>query len=152
MNLRYLCANHRQWLVDNKDCAEKAWWDWMERGKLLSEEGNHLEAIPYLGCAFDVAGMLLTCQWPCYATSAQRFSESAVGLMEAYREQGDEKLHQYILAGASSALARQLGERDKQEVAAGCIGALYANGSGEPIPAITGGETPAGVGSNLRPH
>ncbi|BBM01227.1 hypothetical protein [Microbulbifer sp. GL-2] len=152
MNLRYLCANHRQWLVDNKDRAEMAWLDWIERGKLLAEEGNHSEAIPYLGCAFDVAGMLLTRQWPSYTESAQRFSESAAGLMQSYREQGDEKLHHYILAGASSVLARQLGDRDKQRVAADCISALYPNGTGEHVSAVAGGKRLTGGGASQRLH
>ncbi|GAA5443702.1 hypothetical protein Misp06_01880 [Microbulbifer sp. NBRC 101763] len=152
MNLRYLCANHRQWLFDNRDRAEKAWLDWMERGRLLIEDGHHSEAIPYLGCAFDVAGMLLARQWPSYAVSAQRFSESAASLMEAYREQGDEKLHHYILAGASSVLARQLGERDKNKVAAECISALYPDGSGEFMSAVPRGKAATGAETSWRLH
>ncbi|GAB2891879.1 hypothetical protein ACCI51_02575 [Microbulbifer echini] len=132
MNLRYLCANHRQWLIDNTGRAEQAWLDWIERGRILCEEGNYREAIPYLGCAFDVAGMLLTQQSPSYTISATRFSESAAQLMAAYRKLGDEKHLQYLLVGASSVLARQLGDRDKQGLAADCISALYADGESAP--------------------
>ncbi|MCO1333032.1 hypothetical protein MO867_01640 [Microbulbifer sp. OS29] len=125
MNLRYLCANHRQWLTADTDRTEKAWLDWIERGKILTEECDHAQAISYLGCAFDLASFLLEKQWPTYAISAARFSESAIWLMAAYRERGDEKLRSYILAGASSYLARELGDSHKQRIAADCISALY---------------------------
>ncbi|WP_444929200.1 hypothetical protein ACJJIF_15320 [Microbulbifer sp. SSSA002] len=133
MNLRYLCANHRQWLTADTDRAEKAWLDWIERGKLLIEERNYAEAIPYLGCAFDLASFLLEKQWPTYAISATRFSESALWLMAAYRELGDEKLRNYILAGASSMLARELGDSHKQRIAADCLSALYPGEAQQPM-------------------
>jgi hypothetical protein len=152
VNLRYLCANHRQWLIENNDRAEQAWLDWMERGRMLCEEGNHSEAIPYLGCAFDVAGMLLTSEWPSYAVSATRFSECAAQLMAAYRKQGDEKHHHYLLVGASSVLARQLGDRDKQRLAADCISALYTDGDDEPAPLLAGGKLVSHGGANLQLH
>ncbi|MFS1523202.1 hypothetical protein ACL7TT_03675 [Microbulbifer sp. 2304DJ12-6] len=152
MNLRYLCANHRQWLVADTDRAEKAWLDWIELGKILSEEGNEKDAIPYLGCAFDLAGFLLAKQWPSYAVSATRFSENAIWLMAAYRELGDEKLHRYILAGASSILARQLGDGHKQRIAADCISALYPTHTGESEQKPAQAKQPVRFDRDLRLH
>lgn len=119
---------------------------------MLCEEGNHSEAIPYLGCAFDVAGMLLTREWPSYAVSATRFSDSAAQLMAAYRNQGDEKHHHYLLVGASSVLARQLGDRDKQQLAADCISALYSDGDGKPELLLAGEKPVSHGGASLQLH
>ncbi|WKD49918.1 hypothetical protein [Microbulbifer spongiae] len=152
MNLRYLCANHRQWLIADTDRAEKTWLDWIELGKILSEEGNEKEAIPYLGCAFDLAGFLLAKQWPSYAVSATRFSENALCLMAAYRELGDEKLHRYILAGASSILARQLGDGLKQRIAADCISALYPTGVGDAMQKAAQARWPVHLDRDCRLH
>ncbi len=131
MNHRYLCANHRQWLTTDTIRAEQAWLDWMERGASLYEEGSHGEAIPYLGCAFELANFLLEARWPGYSVAAMRFSDSARQLMEAYRRRGEESQCNYILVGASSRLARELKDRDNYRITADCIRTLYA---GEPNP------------------
>ncbi|MEX2961943.1 hypothetical protein [Microbulbifer sp. TYP-18] len=152
MNLRYLCANHSQWLIADKGRAEKTWLDWMERGKILSEEGNGADAIPYLGSAFDLAGFLLTKQWPSYAVSATRFSENALCLMAAYRELGDEKLCNYIRAGASSLLARQLRDGCKQRVTADCISALYPEDHPRSVQGPGAGSEPSPVAGDTHLH
>ncbi|SEA19413.1 hypothetical protein [Microbulbifer marinus] len=132
MKLRYLCANHRQWLTADTDRAERAWLDWVERGTHLCEERSYAEAIPYLGCAFDLASFLLGECWPGYAVAAVRFSDSARQLMDAYRQCGDAGLGNYILVGASSRLARELhNPRNDQisQITADCLRTLYG---GEP--------------------
>lgn len=131
MNHRYLCANHRHWLTADTFRAEQAWLDWMERGASLCEERNYKEAIPYLGCAFELADFLLGAQWPGYSIAATRFSDCARQLMEAYRQRGEDGQCNYILVGASSRLARELKDRDNYRTTADCIRALY---TGEPNP------------------
>ncbi|MFC6633946.1 hypothetical protein [Microbulbifer taiwanensis] len=132
MNLRYLCANHRQWLTADTVRAEQAWLDWSERGAGLCEEGNYAEAIPYLGCAFELANFLLEAHWPGYGVAAMRFSDSASQLMAAYRQRGEDNQCNYILVGASSRLARELKDRDNYRIAADCIRTLYAGESNPP--------------------
>ncbi|SHF35261.1 hypothetical protein SAMN04487965_2009 [Microbulbifer donghaiensis] len=126
MKLRFLCANHRQWLTADSGRAEQAWLDWVERGATLCEEGNHAEAIPLLGCAFDLASFLLGEHWPGYAVAAVRFSDTARQLMAAYRRNGESGPANYILVGASSLLARELHDRRNYQVTADCIRTLYA--------------------------
>lgn len=125
MNLRYLCANHRQWLTADTARAELAWLDWMERGVSLCEEKNYAEAIPFLGCAFELSDYLLGEHWPGYSVAAMRFGDCARQLMEAYRARGEGNQCNYILVGASSRLARELGNRQHYQITADCIRALY---------------------------
>jgi len=73
VNLRFLCANHHRWLAASSRRAEQAWLNWRERGARLSEARNFAEAIPYLGCAFELADHLLGARWPGYRVAAVRF-------------------------------------------------------------------------------
>ncbi|WP_250460524.1 hypothetical protein [Microbulbifer litoralis] len=133
MNLRFLCANHRQWLTAEPHRAEQAWLDWVERGASLAEDGSYAEAIPFLGCAFELADYLLGEQWPGYSVAAMRFGDSARQLMEAYRQRGEGNRCNYILVGASSRLARELANRQHYQITADCIRALYVGQSEEPV-------------------
>lgn len=130
MNLRYLCANHRQWLTADTHRAEQAWQDWVDLGTSLCEERDYDRAIPYMGCAFELANFLLQEHWPGYTVAAVRFSDCARALMEAYRRRGDENQRNYILVGASSRLARELKDRHNHQITADCIRALYAGETG----------------------
>lgn len=144
MNLHFLCANHRQWLTADPLRAEKAWLDWNERGASLLEEGSYAEAIPFLGCAFELADYLLGQEWPGYSVAATRVSDGARQLMDAYRARGEDNLCNYILVGASSRLARELADRRKYRITADCIRALYVGQS--KISVLTPWESGAAVG------
>lgn len=125
MNLRFLCANHRQWLMSDARRAEQAWQDWLERGSLLCEEGQYAQAVPFLGCAFELADFLLSARAPGYSVAAMRFTDSARLLMEAYRQRGDSGHANYVLVTSSSRLARELADRSHYQLTADCIRTLY---------------------------
>lgn len=125
MNVKYLCANHRQWLTSDPKRAEQAWMDWTERGTTLCEEGSYDQAIPYLGCAFELASYLLSASAPGYSVAATRFTDCARELIDAYRQRGETGLGNYILVGASSRLARELNNKQRYQLTADCIRTLY---------------------------
>ncbi|MCK7598128.1 hypothetical protein M0G74_12670 [Microbulbifer sp. CAU 1566] len=132
MNLRFLCANHRQWLMTSVSRAEQAWLEWMERGAMLCEEGQYRQAIPFLGCAFELADYLLGERSPGYSVAAMRFTDSARLLMEAYHQCGESGHGNYILVVASSRLAQELVVKSHYQMTADCIRALYTTGVGVP--------------------
>ncbi|WP_156035318.1 hypothetical protein [Microbulbifer sp. HZ11] len=157
MNLRFLCANHRQWLMEDTRRAEQAWLEWMERGSVLCEEGNQSRAIPFLGCAFELADFLLLKRAPGFAVAALRFTDSARQLMEAYRRQGETGHANYVQVTSSSRLARELGDKVNYQLTADCIRTLYtgeidlppgvaervkASGGWQPVAGATGASTP----------
>ncbi|WP_143735537.1 hypothetical protein [Microbulbifer mangrovi] len=125
MNLKFLCANHRQWLMSDSRRAEQAWLEWTEQGGLLCEEKQYQQAVPFLGCAYELADFLLSERAPGYAVAATRFVDSAHKLMEAYRQYGATGHANYILVGASSRLARELVDRSHYQLTADCIRTLY---------------------------
>ncbi|HEY8568147.1 hypothetical protein [Microbulbifer sp.] len=134
MNLRFLCANHRQWLMSDPRRAEQAWRDWLERGHLLCEEGQYLQALPFLGCAFELAEFLLSERTPGFSVAVMRFTESARLLMEAYRQRGEGGHANYVLVISSSRLARELADRAHYPLTADCIRILYTAETSVPEP------------------
>ncbi|WP_299597982.1 hypothetical protein [uncultured Microbulbifer sp.] len=140
MNLKFLCANHRQWLMSDARRAEQSWLEWTERGALLCEEGQYRQAVPFLGCAYELADFLLSERAPGYAVAAMRFTDSARQLMEAYRQTGDTGHGNYILVGASSRLSRELATKAHYQLTADCIRTLYTEDTR--VPEAWGGQLP----------
>ena len=83
MKLRFLCANHRLELEKNMDKALKFCQTGFDTGQFYSDGALWADAIPHLGCAFEVAEILLThsaideevsCDW--LTTSARLLAHS----------------------------------------------------------------------------
>lgn len=140
MNLRFLCANHRQWLMSDVVRAEQAWLEWAERGTVLFEEGDYAQAVPFLGCAYELADFLLAERAPGYAVAAVRFADSARLLIEAYQQRGNHSHANYILVGASSRLARELADKAHYQITADSIRTLYTSEAN--TPALRSDQTP----------
>ncbi len=77
MKLRFLCAAHRKELETHMDKTLKFCQTGFDTGQFYNDQLQWKEAIPHLGCAFEVAEILLTrnaidsevaCDW--LATSA----------------------------------------------------------------------------------
>lgn len=60
MKLRFLCANHRQWLISHPDQALHSYANSFETGSMLLQQDLWQEAFPYLGCAYESAEILMT--------------------------------------------------------------------------------------------
>lgn len=59
MQITYLCAKHEDWIYSNPEQALHFMARDEMQGTLLLHCGQYTEAIPYLGCAFDIAVILL---------------------------------------------------------------------------------------------
>lgn len=60
MKLRFLCATHRQELELNMEKALEFIQTGLDTGIFYTNKSQWKEAIPHLGCAFEVADILLT--------------------------------------------------------------------------------------------
>ncbi|MDX2463792.1 MAG: hypothetical protein QNK31_04715 [Porticoccus sp.] len=80
MKLRFLCAGHREWLNDSPGCAVDCWSNGLETGKILCEEGQWKEALPYVGCAYEASEIILSTQYM-DRYNAIRFFTSSVYLL-----------------------------------------------------------------------
>ena len=59
MQINYLCPKHADWVYNNPEQALHVMARDEMQGTMLMQSGQFSEAIPYLGCAFDIAVILL---------------------------------------------------------------------------------------------
>lgn len=59
MQLNYLCPKHADWVYNNPQQAVHFLIRNDMQGSLLYHSGQYSDAIPYLGCAFDIAAILM---------------------------------------------------------------------------------------------
>ena len=59
MLINYLCPKHADWVYSNPEQALHVMARDEMQGTMLMQSGQLSEAIPYLGCAFDIAVILL---------------------------------------------------------------------------------------------
>lgn len=60
MKHQFLCTDHRQELINTPTRALRSWANTNETGVSLVGLGQHYDALPHLGCAFEVAEIILT--------------------------------------------------------------------------------------------
>ncbi|GHB65721.1 hypothetical protein GCM10008107_13440 [Psychrosphaera saromensis] len=60
MKHQFLCPNHREELISKPTRALTSWANTNEAGVSLAGVGQHYDALPHLGCAFEVAEIILT--------------------------------------------------------------------------------------------
>ena len=59
MQINYLCPKHADWVYNNPEQALHVMARDELQGTMLLQSGQFSDAIPYLGCAFDIAVILL---------------------------------------------------------------------------------------------
>lgn len=59
MQTTYLCAKHAEWVYTNPNEAAYFLSRDEKQGASLFNTGRYSDSIPYLGCAFDIAEILL---------------------------------------------------------------------------------------------
>lgn len=92
MKFRFLCANHRRWLVADPRRAERALLAALEQGQGLEVQQDPQLALGWFGCAFELAECLLAQGWPEQGVAVQRFSECARRLLATGWRLGDRAL------------------------------------------------------------
>lgn len=88
MKLRFLCANHREWLCSQPHQAVHWCANSFETGWHLSQREHWAEAMPHMGCAFETAEILLTTRAMAPASAVEWFLHSLAGLTQALEKLG----------------------------------------------------------------
>lgn len=88
MKLRFLCANHRQWLASHPDQALHSFANSFETGSLLLQQEQWQEAFPYLGCAYETAEILMTYPTLAPGAAVEWFVHALTGLAQTLDELG----------------------------------------------------------------
>jgi hypothetical protein len=83
VKLRFLCTHHRQWLVADQRRAERSMLGWVEQGEALLAQESPEQALPFFGCALELADFLLAVRGRADANAVRRFSDCARHLLAA---------------------------------------------------------------------
>ena len=88
MKLTFLCVNHREWLSSRPDQAIHWCANSCETGRYLCQQQRLEEALPYVGCAFEAAEILLTTREIKPAESLPWFLHTLAELTRTLRKLG----------------------------------------------------------------
>jgi hypothetical protein len=86
MKLRFLCANHREWLHSRPDQAIHWCANSFETGWHLSQEKHWKDAFAHMGCAFETAEILLTTRAIAPSNAVAWFIRTLDGLVQTLQE------------------------------------------------------------------
>lgn len=110
MKLRFLCANHREWLYSQPEQAVHSCANSFETGWHLCQQEKWQDALPQMGCAFETAEILLTTRAIASARAVDWFLRTLQGLtqtLEKLRLQDQSReVHQAAIARLRSEVAR----------------------------------------------
>ncbi len=108
MKLRYLCPNHRGWLFADEQRVEYYWQVWVDTADYYCQGGQVDQAIPFLGCTYELAEYLLSSKLPDQSVAISRFTYSSLLLAMAYAQAGDYEMQHCVLDQARDRLAMEL--------------------------------------------
>ena len=127
MKLSYLCPNHRNWLFSNCQRAEYYWHTWMDTADYFCQTGQIEQAIPYLGCAFELAEHSLTHRAPDHSLAIHRFTYNSLLLAMAYQYEGDVDSQNTIVKQALERLEKELAFPGLSGYVSRCMQRLFVN-------------------------
>ncbi|MDN4503212.1 hypothetical protein QX776_12430 [Alteromonadaceae bacterium BrNp21-10] len=102
MQQHFLCPTHRQWLMDNHLAALNHFNSCIDTAQFYADNGCWNVAIPYYGCAFETAEILLSEPREQHPQSLLKFTHSAISLANAFfrTDRGAEHQRTFELAKA----------------------------------------------------
>lgn len=86
MKLTFLCTKHRAWLLSQPEQAIHCHVNFCEKGWNLYFQGQWKEALPYIGCAFESAEILLTTHAMLPFTALDWYLHALEGLIQTLKK------------------------------------------------------------------
>ena len=117
MKLTYLCPKHADWVYNNPQQAVHFLTRNDMQGSLLYHSGQYCDAIPYLGCAFDIAAILLELEEGNDVTLVNTVKALTLMLGSAYQLSQRWDFYQAIHTRASRLLAAVASYQEHQQQA-----------------------------------
>jgi len=132
MTTRFLCATHRQWLQNNPSAVNAHFADTQDTGQWYRERGLWQQALPYVGCAFETAEIVLSLQAIEKATAVINFTSSAILLANTWHKAGEYTNSRDVLRSAQQRLVPEHTLCYRQPTLQNCIrDCIKALASGE---------------------
>lgn len=108
MKLQFLCAGHREWLAESPGPAIDCWSNGLETGKILCEEYRWNEALPHVGCAYEVSEIILSMVYMDRHNAVRFFTSSVYLLAKVLMEMNCYEDASLVYRSASQRLKREL--------------------------------------------
>ncbi|WP_340678822.1 hypothetical protein [Paraglaciecola sp.] len=121
MTNRFLCPTHRQWLQTNPTAAIAHFTDTQDTGQWYREQGLWQQALPYVGCAYETAEIVLNLQVKDKALSVINFTSSAILLADTWHKAGEFSNSRDVLRNAQQRLVPEHTLCYQQTVLQDCI-------------------------------
>lgn len=118
MKLRFLCANHREWLCNQPQQAVHWCANSFETGWYLSQRENWAEAMPHMGCAFETAEILLSTRAIAPDRAVEWFLHSLAGLTQTLEKLGRTNASMEVHQAAIDRLRREAAQQIAPELEA----------------------------------
>ena len=128
MSNRFLCPNHRQWLQANPAAANAHFADTQDTGQWYREQGLWLQALPFVGCAYETAEIVLNLQARDKASAVINFTSCAILLADTWHKAGQHLHSREVLRCAQQRLLPEYAlcfqQAQLQDCISDCIKAL----------------------------
>lgn len=108
MAMQFLCSTHRQQLKRSRVVAENRWDEWMEAGREAFAQRDWQAALKYLGCSFELSGMLLNSEALPTLSNVDRYMVSGHFLAECFGRCHDRCLQRHCLLAVHHHLLKVL--------------------------------------------
>jgi hypothetical protein len=134
MKLRFLCSNHRNWLISDSEATHASWLRSSGQAELLLNAREGIKAVNYAGCALEAAELLVFTHARQSAPDILRFADSAVLLCQALIRIGQPRLACGVIGGSIARLEELLLQGiERTTVLNGCQRLLRV-GDESPVP------------------
>lgn len=128
-SIRFLCGQHREWLMESAERAESYWSQWAESAEVDVVEMTESARISHAGCAWELSGEILQNEAGCAHKSMDRFSRSSLQLMRLLFTAGLIKIANDVGDACDRALCALVADDDKREGALFCLQVLQSQRS-----------------------
>lgn len=108
--MHFLCRHHRESLIRDHDADQllAQWIEWMSSGGLHYALGSLRQAIPYIGCAFELMAEALGRQRIAAHEGVTRLTLSGIYLADSFERYGDPDKARFSLSRTFQQLGGQL--------------------------------------------
>ena len=107
MQVRFLCTKHRSSLESEPDEALKCCATYCERGWQLYKQQRWEDALPYMGCAFETAFIVLSSKALASADAREWFMHTLVGLTQTLIKLEQLELCAYLYQSSMDLLRKE---------------------------------------------
>ncbi|AEE25160.1 hypothetical protein [Paraglaciecola chathamensis] len=108
MSHNFLCPNHRQWLATNPIAAHTHLRETQDTGQYYRDQGAWQQALPYLGCAYETAEIVMSQADRQTSSKVVDFTATAVLLADTLQKLGQKTLSLAIYDQAQKRLKPEL--------------------------------------------